>query len=86
MDTIWEKPAPRRGRPPSANYNALAEDLKKHPGEWALVGENLSISIGSHISSGRIKAFQPAGAYEGAIRGSSNGRAEKVFARYVGNA
>lgn len=85
MTTVWEKPTPRRGRPPSVNYSALAEDLKKNPGEWALVGENLSVSIGSHISSGRIKAFQPAGTFEGVIRGSKDGRAEKVFARYVGN-
>jgi len=85
METIWEKPTPRLGRPPSANYSALAEELKKNPGEWALVGENLSISIGSHISSGRIKAFQPAGAFEGTIRGVEGSRAKKIYARYVGN-
>ena len=84
MDTVWEKPSAKAGRPPSVNYNKLAEDLKKNPGEWALVGENLSISIGSHITSGRIKAFQPAGEFEGTIRGSKGSRAEKTFARYVG--
>ena len=86
MSVVWEKPSPRRGRPPLTEYYELAEELKKHPGEWALVGENMSISTGNHISSGRIKAFQPAGEFEGTIRGQVNGRAEKVYARYVGNA
>ena len=85
MATVWETPSAERiGRPPSADYRALAEDLKKNPGKWALVGENMSVSIGSHISSGRIKAFQPAGTFEGVVRGTKNGRAEKVFARYIG--
>ena len=84
MGTVWESPSnTHMGRPPSADYSELAEELRRHPGQWALVGENLSVSIGSHISSGRIKAFQPAGSFEGAVRGSKNGRAQKVFARYV---
>lgn len=85
MVTKWE--APKRsqaGRPPSADYETLAEDLRKNRGKWALVGENMSVSIGSHISSGRIHAFRPAGAFEGAIRGKNGSRAQKVFARYVG--
>lgn len=85
-ETVWETPETQRlGRPPSANYEKLAADLRANPGAWALVGENLSVSIGSHITSGRIKAFQPAGSFEGAVRGSKNGRAEKVFARFIGD-
>lgn len=82
----WENPAPEtRGRKPLVKYEVIAEELKRRPGEWALVGENLAMSLGSHISIGRIKAFQPAGAFEGTIRGQENGRALKVYARYVGH-
>lgn len=80
----WETPKPTRGRKPLVDYAGIADELKKNPGEWAVVGENMPISLGSNISSGRIKAFQPAGAFEGTIRGQSNGRAVKVFARFVG--
>lgn len=86
MNITWESPAPRRGRPPRTKYYEIAEELKKNPGEWALVGEDMSISTGNHISSGRIKAFQPAGEFEGTIRGIKGSRAEKVYARYVGTA
>lgn len=85
MESKWDTPPQaRRGRKPLADWDSIAEELKSRPHEWQLIGENMPISMGTHISTGRLIAFRPAGHFQGTIRGKKDGRALKVWARYTG--
>ena len=83
----WEEPPQQllgRGR---TDWRAIADALKSNPNEWAVVAENVSASTGTHIRYGRLKAFEPSGAFEARVSGAradSSGRASKVYARFVG--
>jgi hypothetical protein len=82
--TWTEPPGPnRRGRRP---WEEIAAELRAHPGEWALVAENVS-SVTTHaITRGTFRAFEPAGAFESVSRRGENcehGRTN-AYARYVG--
>lgn len=77
-------PTAKRGRKGLLDWDNIAENLKANKGEWFEIGNDLPISTGSHITSGRLNAFRPAGHFEGTIRGKKDGRAVTVYARYVG--
>jgi hypothetical protein len=87
VDIKWEEPPKQllgRGR---TNWEEIASALKSNPEQWAVVAENVSASTGTHIRYGRLKAFEPSGAFEARVSGahsSENGRAEKIYARYIG--
>ena len=89
VDIKWEEPPKQllgRGR---TNWSEIASALKSNPEQWAVVAENVSASTGTHIRYGRLKAFEPSGAFEARVSGahsSASGRAEKIYARYVGGA
>ena len=87
IELIQEDPGvSTRGRRPNQDWVRVAEELKANPGVWYKVGENLPIIAGTNIKTARLRAFAPAGAFEASIRGrNETGRAQKVFARYVGN-
>jgi hypothetical protein len=86
MELKWENPPVKTsGRKPNADYDALAEVLRANPKEWLLIGENMPVSTGTHINTGRLASFRPAGHFEATIRGNVNGIAQKVWARYVGD-
>ena len=84
----WEEPPQEllgRGR---TNWKEIADALKRNPEQWAVVAENVSASTGTHIRHGRLKAFAPAGAFEARVSGArsdESGRANKVYARYIGS-
>lgn len=88
VDIKWEEPPQQllgRGR---TNWSEIANALKGNPEQWAVVAENVSASTGTHIRYGRLKAFEPSGSFEARVSGahsSSSGRAEKIYARYVGS-
>jgi hypothetical protein len=88
VDIKWEEPPKQllgRGR---TNWSEIASALKSNPDKWAVVAENVSASTGTHIRYGRLKAFEPSGAFEARVSGahsSASGRAEKIYARYVGS-
>jgi hypothetical protein len=87
VDIKWEEPPKQllgRGR---TNWEEIASALKSNPEQWAVVAENVSASTGTHIRYGRLKAFEPSGAFEARVSGAhsaENGRAEKIYARYIG--
>jgi hypothetical protein len=64
VDIKWEEPPKQllgRGR---TNWSEIASALKSNPEQWAVVAENVSASTGTHIRYGRLKAFEPSGAFE----------------------
>lgn len=89
VELKWEEPPQQllgRGR---NNWREIADALKSNPEQWAVVAENVSASTGTHIRYGRLKAFEPAGAFEARVSGAradDSGRASKVYARYIGSA
>lgn len=86
MEIVRENPTPsQRGRRGSRDWAKIASDLRAEPGTWFNIGSDLPISIGTNIKTARLRAFAPAGDFEATIRGRNEaGRADKVFARYVG--
>lgn len=82
----WEDPPANLQARNRRDWNTIANGLRSRPNEWAVVAENVSASTGTHIRHGRLTAFAPAGAYEARVSGarSEDGRASKVYARYVG--
>ena len=80
----WEEP-PRRqsGRKPGhGKHHAIADALRSHPGEWALILTSSTTAtagvMASHMRNGHMAAYTPAGAFEATSRGKN------VYARYVG--
>ena len=86
-ELTWEEP-PVKGRNRN-DWDTIAASLKANPNKWAVVAENVSASTGTHIRHGRLTAFSPKGAFEARVSGAkadNGGRAEKIYARYVGTA
>lgn len=86
-ELTWEEP-PVKGRNRN-DWESIAASLKANPNKWAVVAENVSASTGTHIRHGRLTAFAPEGAFEARVSGAkadNGGRAEKIYARYVGTA
>lgn len=85
----WEAPpAPgnRHGRYAVAiAHELIASQLRRRPGEWALIAENPSGGkLTSDINAGTLRAYRPAGSFESTTR-NNDGR-PCVYARYVGEA
>ena len=82
----WEDPPASLQARNRRDWNSIADGLRTRPHQWAVVAENVSASTGTHIRHGRLTAFEPAGAFEARVSGarSEDGRASKVYARYVG--
>jgi hypothetical protein len=82
----WEDPPPSRkpGRRLSKYWTAIADALKEHPGQWAVIHEGARQgSLVARVNGGR-SAFAPAGAFE-AMERPGDGM-HRVYARYVGGA
>ena len=88
MDIIrWETlpPSTRNVRP--GKYIRIAEALRQRRGEWAIISEEASASLASHINRGTLKGFAPRGSYEAKARVNSATRLTKkytLYVRYVG--
>lgn len=76
--------------PPRSNgyihHAPIAKALKERPGEWAECAQYSTAHTARHmayiIRSGRLPAYEPAGAFEAEWRGTGN--SYSVWARYVG--
>lgn len=73
-------------RHPFANHAARAEDMRAQPGVWVQVGvynsRQSATAIVRNIRSAMIRAYSPAGSYDGGVRMVEDGYA--VDGRYVG--
>ncbi len=81
-DLIWEEPGVT---PPSARreWRITLDQLRERPGVWALVATDVATSAANQIKRGRLGGAAP-GEFEATLRGIRNGRADKLYARYVG--
>jgi hypothetical protein len=86
MEFVKELPPDNRGRTNrsgSLKWQKVAAELKKHPGEWALIEKDVYFSTATNIKKGIIKAFSNTSDWEVAIRNSHQSRGE-LYMRYVG--
>ena len=74
------------GRSASRDWAAIAAELRRNPGRWALVAEGVSVGNSAGIRSGRNSAFRPIGAFEVTERTvpDTNRRMVDVYMRFVG--
>ena len=69
-----------------SKWAGIAEELRSRPGEWALVGEQVSASVVTMIKSGRA-AGMAAGEFAAIGRNTNNATHRcDVYARYIGGA
>lgn len=70
----------------SKKYRRAVEQLKKRPGEWAIVAvcknHQASNSLSYQIKNGKSAAFLPKGHFDAVAR--LVGKEHRVYARYVG--
>lgn len=88
----WEEPPPSRsrngGRPVgtySSGYQAIADELRQRPGEWAVVRESATSKghgLATKIRLGSMYCFTPAGDFE-AVERRVDG-VNRTYARYLG--
>lgn len=68
MHVVFMDPPPKqtarshRKKPDAHPWAVIAEQLRQRPGEWALCLREVAVNANA-IHSGKIKAFQPAGAF-----------------------
>lgn len=84
----WREPRRTRIGHPSAHWQQVADTLREHPGEWAVVAPTASRSLAGNIASANIRAFQPAGSFEATCERVEGEPPEIycVLARFVGGA
>lgn len=73
----WETPKEdKRGRKPG-KWAAIAESLKDRPGEWALVAEDDWVQSARKLLVGCEVTCR-------GVNKTAMGKAEKIYARYIG--
>lgn len=86
----WEDPPPTRAgargeAKPVIGHELIAVQLRRKPGEWALIYEVRSApALVTEINAGVLQAYRPAGAYEATSRLIDG--IFRVYARFVGGA
>lgn len=84
----WEEP-PEHGNKRAARlkYQDIADELRAHPGRWAVVTEGVPTGTAGPIAV-RIRrgqaAFAPAGSFEARTAGGVGSLNARVYARCVG--
>jgi hypothetical protein len=85
----WEEPPPAGSgnpdqRKPVLAHELIAVQLRRRPGDWALIHEQTSTpAIISEINHGKLRPYRPAGAYECVSRKAAG--VFQIYARYVGD-
>lgn len=87
----WEDPPQTKAKGgcgrPNSKYAPIADQLRDHPGRWALVREadrqNAAASLAGVIREGRTVCFAPRGDFDACTR-AVDGR-YRVYARYLGD-
>lgn len=68
----WESPPPKSTE--RYDWAAIAEELRKHPGEWAKIFDNDRASLATAIRIDGIKALLPENGFE--VRTTNNVRGD----------
>ena len=80
--TFEAPPASKGGRAESPRNREIAEALRSHPGEWALVAEGeKNDGLAVRIRTGKAKSFAE-GVWEATSRGNEDGTIN-IYARFV---
>lgn len=87
----WEQPPPRTRASGRLDWQPVAEELRRHPGRWALVwecsrrdaDERRARGLSSGITTATLTAFRPAGSFNSSTRMSDSD--VKVYAVYLGD-
>jgi hypothetical protein len=82
----WKNPPkPVRYKRGNVKWQAIAEELRKRPNEWALIAHDVNPSLVTHIRQGRLQAFTPNGTFEASGQGrNERGYTTELYARFVG--
>lgn len=84
----WENPASGYVKPGRSLWAPVAQELRKHPGAWAVVLEvpvakaSRAANVAHNIRRAGMHAFRPAGSFEAVSRSDED--MTTVYARYVG--
>jgi hypothetical protein len=86
MAVEWADPPPGR-RAQSEEWEAIAQELRSRPGQWAIVARGRSAETATRIKNGTLAAFRPAGTFEARTTGRKNASDQRcdIYARYVGD-
>lgn len=82
VNIVWEEPADNRLV--RTDFREVAEALREHPGQYALIAEGLTgsrtqaSSLALGVRRGKYAAFKPVGAW------TSKSSKDKVWAKFVG--
>ena len=81
----WEEPPSRIVRSgPAVKHLTLAEALREKPRQWAVFARHVaSSSNAGAITTGRLKAFRPAGAFQG--QSVNTGSGFDIYVCFVGD-
>lgn len=81
----WEDPPDQIARGKRViDWASIAEELRQHPGRWAVVSEApANVGIGWFIKTGRYAWCRPAGSFQSASRRVAG--VLTIYARYVGD-
>lgn len=84
----WKEPL-KKGHSPhgrASEHEAIAEQLKQRPGEWALCYTDEFYSLAYKIKNGSIPQFRPAWTFEATCQGagSKGHKTQEIYVRYVG--
>lgn len=87
----WEDPQDHgeraRGRGPNRTHLAIAAELRRHPGRWALLEDSAtSLYLAQTISTSSTSAWGERGDFEATSRqyATPRGLRYRIWARYVG--
>jgi hypothetical protein len=84
----WKEP-PKNPKSPDARaseHEAIANQLKQRPGQWALCYTDEYYLLAYKIKNGSIPQFRPAWTFEATCRGASDKsyKTQEIYVRYVG--
>lgn len=84
-DIEWaEPPATKAGGGRSGGkHRKIADQLREHPGKWALIGRSMAPSMVTQIRKGLIAPYAPAGSFEAVGRNYVDKRCD-LYVRFVG--
>lgn len=86
MPVEWGDPPPDKAAA-SAEWEAIAQELRTRPGQWAMIARDKTTETATRIKNGTLVSFRPAGSFEARTVGRKNASAQRcdIYARYVGD-
>ena len=78
----WQEPPPARRGTKSRKWTTIFHQLRKRPGEWALVDSTTTTTTATQIKHGALGGAKP-GEFEATSRKNTAGKLD-IYARYVG--